>query len=636
MGSSGISAREESDDGSDVEAATTASRGKDEDRSKPLVDIGPPLAHAIRQGSLQTLDLSFTGVGAKETAALLDAVCNSRLKVINLSGNDVAGLWHGKGSQAAFDAFGRIIDGGACIEELTLRDCWPLGSLLTHLANACFPDARSAALWPHAGRRPKFVEKLLSKLLGPIGRHIAKESAATAPRSSPSHPGGRLRVLALDAAHLTGELEEDDGDNQYNTDQYNAEQAYFDQYNAEQAYLRGLGQRVRRKLAAMGGERDSEDEEEGEFPYEGRRVKAMGNKERVAADHSLSHLLPAGALGRLISSSALCDSLQVLSLRDNERLSDKGVRALVAGLGTAHTLTSLDLSACDVGPTGALVLSCWLTESHTLTELLLTENVLYSFGVCAICEALDKSRLVTLSLKDNGIGKQGGRALIEAIQRSIGLTDLDISANPELSGSIAKELAEVALSTSSRIEKLSGIPLQLMRQGGVPAGRLDLSERGLGPTEAWVLAGLLAAPNGPLTELNASSNLFCGTWRVGSVHNYKGSDQHVRSLAGRRQMGKKYKRPPPGHPGFAGYSPSMKSVTVGTGDESQAFEALVRAVCASTVLKLVQLVHILGSEESDSLRVFVKEREAGPSSQLELSLDIGARDESEAMDELSY
>jgi len=99
----------------------------------------------------------------------------------------------------------------------------------------------------------------------------------------------------------------------------------------------------------------------------------------------------------------------------------EGAYAMVVGKqlinSSLHSLTKLDLNACHIGSSGAIVLSAMLANNHTLTELYLPDNEIGDEGAVAMAHMLknENRSLKEVTLDNNGITAYGQRALRNAI-----------------------------------------------------------------------------------------------------------------------------------------------------------------------------------------------------------------------------
>lgn len=111
---------------------------------------------------------------------------------------------------------------------------------------------------------------------------------------------------------------------------------------------------------------------------------------------------------------------------------------------------------------------------------------------------------------DNGIGNEAAAKVAAGLSKNVTLTSLDISANEDIGGEAARNLADAVL-TSRSLQVLSEVPIKQLREDRLT--ELDLSSpargdlgkgRQLKETEGLVLAELLK--NGSaLTSLDLSS-----------------------------------------------------------------------------------------------------------------------------------
>jgi Ran GTPase-activating protein (RanGAP) involved in mRNA processing and transport len=96
--------------------------------------------------------------------------------------------------------------------------------------------------------------------------------------------------------------------------------------------------------------------------------------------------------------------------------------------------------------------------------------------------------LTELSLSENNIGAEGAIAIAEALKVNAVMKNLSVAYNNNILGEAAQQLAAAALCSSS-LEVLSGVPIKELREDKLT--ELNLSSKGLGPTEGIVLAELI-------------------------------------------------------------------------------------------------------------------------------------------------
>uniref|UniRef100_A0A1B6KVR9 Ran-GTPase activating protein 1 C-terminal domain-containing protein n=1 Tax=Graphocephala atropunctata TaxID=36148 RepID=A0A1B6KVR9_9HEMI len=112
---------------------------------------------------------------------------------------------------------------------------------------------------------------------------------------------------------------------------------------------------------------------------------------------------------RQLSEALKCNTgLRVLNLNDNT-LGPKGSTALAAALPSLQMLRHINLGDCLLKTSGALSLAGGLQLKHpNLEELILDQNEIKKNGGLAIVQAMEnKSKLKTLSLDGNNFGEDG-------------------------------------------------------------------------------------------------------------------------------------------------------------------------------------------------------------------------------------
>jgi len=214
--------------------------------------------------------------------------------------------------------------------------------------------------------------------------------------------------------------------------------------------------------------------------------------------------------------------------------------------GIQHTQKVADFARQQLGLVDAILIASDLRVSTALTYLnLASSNLTYygrdMTGVQAIAEALKfNTALTDLNLYDNGLDAEAGKSLADALKVNTALTTLNLSKNElcgldmygrgqddasgitalaealqvntalknlsiawnNISGEVAQQLAAVVLARKS-LEVLSEVPIKELRADQLTA--LELKSKGLGSTEAIVLAELLQGSTA-LTNLNLYDN----------------------------------------------------------------------------------------------------------------------------------
>jgi hypothetical protein len=117
--------------------------------------------------------------------------------------------------------------------------------------------------------------------------------------------------------------------------------------------------------------------------------------------------------------------LSTLGLR-GQQLGPKGVSVILPSL-QPHRLTSLDLSWCGLGPSGAAILSRSLPSLARLTSLDLTGNAIRDRGISELAISIPAlSGLVSLSLANNKIACLGIDALAPVLSALNNLAALKV------------------------------------------------------------------------------------------------------------------------------------------------------------------------------------------------------------------
>ena len=112
--------------------------------------------------------------------------------------------------------------------------------------------------------------------------------------------------------------------------------------------------------------------------------------------------------------------------------------------------------------------------------------------------------LTSLDLSLNNLDAAAGKALADALKLNSVLTNLSVARNNNLSGEAAQQLAAAALGSKS-LQVLSEVPIKELRED--KHTELNLTHKGLGPTEGIVLAELVKG-SAVLTSLDLSNNLL--------------------------------------------------------------------------------------------------------------------------------
>lgn len=136
-----------------------------------------------------------------------------------------------------------------------------------------------------------------------------------------------------------------------------------------------------------------------------------------------------------------------------------GLKNLINVLEKNNSVRILKLSGCNIGASGAVVISEYLgSESQQLEELDLSFNIIQATGTESIAKQLKFNKhLHTLNLRHNSIGIMGGESLLEAMQFNFNIKVLCVTDNkvgPEvathLAGRLRGSTGDVARSVCSK------------------------------------------------------------------------------------------------------------------------------------------------------------------------------------------
>ena len=136
-----------------------------------------------------------------------------------------------------------------------------------------------------------------------------------------------------------------------------------------------------------------------------------------------------------------CTNLQTLDL-DSNSIGDDGAKALAEGLKHCTNLQTLDLHSNSIGADGAKALAEGLKHCTNLQMLNLYWNSIGTEGAKALAEGLEHCiNLQTLDLNNNSIGDDGAKALAEGLNHCTNLQTLNLY-NNSIGADGAKALAE--------------------------------------------------------------------------------------------------------------------------------------------------------------------------------------------------
>nr|XP_028561720.1 NLR family CARD domain-containing protein 3 [Podarcis muralis] len=198
----------------------------------------------------------------------------------------------------------------------------------------------------------------------------------------------------------------------------------------------------------------------------------MVNRSLMALDLRSNSIGPKGA-------KALADSLKInqylLSLNlQNNAIKEEGAKCLAEALTSNHSLRTLHLQKNSVGPQGSKKIAEALKTNWGLKELILSSNCAGDTGAAALAEGLKVNHtLLTLDLQSNSISDTGVTALTRALCSNQGLTSLNLREN-SISKDGAQEIAS-ALRANSTLRNLD-LAANLLHDEGVQAIALALKE----------------------------------------------------------------------------------------------------------------------------------------------------------------
>ncbi|XP_066496807.1 NLR family CARD domain-containing protein 3 [Tiliqua scincoides] len=198
----------------------------------------------------------------------------------------------------------------------------------------------------------------------------------------------------------------------------------------------------------------------------------MVNRSLMSLDLRSNSIGPQGA-------KALADSLKInqylLSLNlQNNMVKEDGTKFLAEALLNNHTLMTLHLQKNSVGPQGSKKIAEALKKNWALKELILSSNCVGDAGSAALAEGLKVNcTLLTLDLQSNSISDVGVTALTRALSSNQGLTSLNLREN-SISQEGAREIAN-SLRANSTLRNLD-LAANLLHDEGVQAIAQALKE----------------------------------------------------------------------------------------------------------------------------------------------------------------
>ncbi|KAM4632040.1 NLR family CARD domain-containing protein 3 [Discoglossus pictus] len=204
-----------------------------------------------------------------------------------------------------------------------------------------------------------------------------------------------------------------------------------------------------------------------------------------------------------------------LSLAEN-RLSNRGVKALGRALMVNHSLAVLDLHGNSIGPSGARALADSLQNNQVLLSLNLQNNQIKAEGAHFLAQCLLVNRkLRALNIQKNNIGSEGAKSLAASLKKNQVLQELWLSSNC-LGDRGATAIAEALPANSSlntldlQSNSISNSGLSSLTKGlseNQSLTHLNLRENSISIEGARALAGCLRS-NCTLSHLDLTANLL--------------------------------------------------------------------------------------------------------------------------------
>ena len=171
----------------------------------------------------------------------------------------------------------------------------------------------------------------------------------------------------------------------------------------------------------------------------------------------MCHFYLASSIG-YDGAKALCESLRppphgnsnihVLDLYNNGKIGERGAKEVAEMLRTNVSITSLDLSGCNIGQGGGAAIGLALSESNrTLTRLDVSGNKLEGaigeVGARSLAAALATNEILRyLDVEGNAIGDNGGLAFLDAVQNNSTLLGLGWRDKNRISAEVATSLEQ--------------------------------------------------------------------------------------------------------------------------------------------------------------------------------------------------
>jgi Ran GTPase-activating protein (RanGAP) involved in mRNA processing and transport len=125
-----------------------------------------------------------------------------------------------------------------------------------------------------------------------------------------------------------------------------------------------------------------------------------------------------------------CSQVSKVSLRGNTALGKTALPLLLSALSKNKVITSLDISACQVRSSGAMLIAGFLRENSVIQVLVLSNNAIGDTGAIAIADALlTNFSLTELDLSVNEIDNAGAGCLFRAFRCNFFLVKMNLRHN---------------------------------------------------------------------------------------------------------------------------------------------------------------------------------------------------------------
>ena len=165
------------------------------------------------------------------------------------------------------------------------------------------------------------------------------------------------------------------------------------------------------------------------------------------------------------------------------------------------SMVNIGMENCKLGVEGAKAMAEMTSVMASLTSVRASPELQQGEVPRPNPQPMSATALRSLNLSINKLDVEAGKALASMLQGNTALKSLSVAHNG-ISGEAAQQLAAAVLGSKS-LEVLSQVPIKELREDKLT--ELNLWDKGLGPTEAIVLAELLKV-NTALRSLNLAAN----------------------------------------------------------------------------------------------------------------------------------